>query len=66
MVLLVELAIKERQVVKNWSGEKRCLVGIQVDRFLDVSVFSIVCSIRRYIVHGILRMLMYHRHQLQV
>ena len=66
VVLLVDLALKERQVVKNWSGEKMCLVGIQVDHFLDVSVFSIVCSRRSYLVNGIPRMLMYHRHQLQV
>ena len=39
VVLLVELALEERQVVKNWSGEKMCLVGIQVDPFLVVSVF---------------------------
>ena len=51
----MELALEERQVVKNWSGEKMFLVGIQVDRFLDVSVFSIVCSRRRYLVHGIPR-----------
>ena len=25
-------------LVKNWSGEKMCLVGIRVDRSLDVSV----------------------------
>ena len=66
MVLLVELALKERQVVKNWSGEKMCLVGIQVDFFLGVSVFSIVCSRRRYLVHEIPRTIRYHRHQLQV
>ena len=66
MVLLVELALEERQVVKNWSGEKMCLVGIQVDRFLGVSVFSIVSSKRRYLVHEIPRMLRYHCHQLQV
>ena len=60
VVLLVELALEERQVVKNWSGENMCLVGIQVDPFLDVSVFSIVCSIRRYLVHGMPRMLRYH------
>ena len=53
VVLLVELDIEERQVVKNWSGEKMCLVGIQVDHFLGVSVFSIVCSKRRYLVHEI-------------
>ena len=64
MVLLVELALEERQAVKNWSGEKMFLLGIQVDRFLDVSVFSIVVSRRRYLVHGIPRMLMDHRHQL--
>ena len=34
VVLLVKLALEERQVVKNWSGEKMCLVGIQVDRSL--------------------------------
>ena len=66
VVLLVELALEERQVVKNWYGEKMYLVGIQVDRFLGVSVFSIVCSRRRYLVHEIPRMLRYHRHQLQV
>ena len=32
----MELALEERQVVKNWSGEKMFLVGIQVDHFLDV------------------------------
>ena len=57
VVLLVELALEERQVVKNWSGENMCLVGIQVDRFLGVSVLSIVCSRRRYLVHEITRML---------
>ena len=51
MVLLVELALEERQVVNNWSGENMCLVGIQVDHFLGVPVFSIVCSRRRYLVH---------------
>ena len=60
VVLLVKVAIEERQVagggfhcnlVKNWSGEKMFLVGIQVDCSLDVSVFSIVCSRRRYLVH---------------
>ena len=25
-------------LVKNWSGEKMCLVGIQVDRSLNVPV----------------------------
>ena len=47
VVLLVELALEERQVVKNWSGEKMFLVRIQVDRFLDVSVFSIVLGFFR-------------------
>ena len=66
VVLLVKLDLKERRVVKNWSGEKMCLVGIQVDRFLGVSVFSIVFSGRRYLVHDIPRTLRYHHHQLQV
>ena len=51
-------------LVKNWSGEKMCLVGIRVDRSLGVSVFSIGCSRRRYLVHEIPRTLRYHRHQL--
>ena len=75
VVLLVKVAIEERQVagvgfhcnlVKNWSGEKMCLVGIRVDRFLVVSVFSIGCSRRRYLVHEIPRTLRYHCRQLQV
>ena len=69
------LTLKERQVaggdfrcnlVKNWSGENMCLVGIRVDRSLGVSVFSIGCSRRRYLVHEIPRTLRYHRRQLQV
>ena len=66
VVLLVKMALKERQVMNNWSGEKMCLVGIQVDRSLGVSVFSIGCSRRRYLVHEIPRTLRYHRHRLQV
>ena len=65
VVLLVEFALEESQVVKNWSGEKMFLVGIKVDRFLDVSVFSIVCSRRRYLVHEIPRTLRYHHHRIQ-
>ena len=61
VVLLVELALEERQVVKNWSGEKMFLVGIQVDRFLDVSVFSKVCSRRRYLVQ--FRISLYENHK---
>ena len=73
--LLVKVALEERQVagggfhcnlVKNWSGEKMCLVGIQVDRSLVVSVFSIGCYRRRYLVHEITRTLRYHIHRLQV
>ena len=75
VVLLVKVALEERQVagggfhcnlVKNWYGEKMCLVWIWVDRSLGVSVFSIGCSRRRYLVHEILRTLRYHRRQLQV
>ena len=66
VVLLAKLALKERQVVKNWYGGNMCFVGIHVDQFLGVSVFSIVCSRRRYLVHEIPRMLRYHRQQLQV
>ena len=51
VVFLVKVALEERQVVKNWSVENIFLVGIQVDRSLGVSVFSIVCSRRRYLVH---------------
>ena len=74
-LLLVKVALEERQVagggfhcnsVKNWSGEKMCLVGIRLDRSLGVSVFSIVCSRRRYLVHEIPRTLRYHRQRLQV
>ena len=70
MVLLVKVALEERQVagggfhcflVKNWSGENMCLVGIKVDRSLSVSVLSIGCSRRRYLVHEIPRKLRYHR-----
>ena len=39
MVLLVKVALEERQAVKNWSGENMCLVGVQVDLSLGVSVF---------------------------
>ena len=44
----MKAALKERQVagggfhcnlVKDWSRENMCLVGIQVDRSLGVSVF---------------------------
>ena len=42
-MLLVKVDIEERQVVKHWSWEKMCLVGIQVDRSMGVSVFSIGC-----------------------
>ena len=75
LVLLVKVALEERQVagggfycnsVKNWSGEKMCLVIISVDRYLGVSVFSIDCSRRRYLVHEIPRTLRYHCRQLQV
>ena len=66
VVLLVKVDLEERQVVKNWSGKNMCLVGIQVDHFLGVSVFSIVCSRRRYLVHEIPWTLRYHSHQLQV
>ena len=75
VVFLVKVALKESQVagggfhcnlVKNWSGGNMCLVGIQVDRSLGVSVFSIGCSRRRYLVHEIPRTLRYHRHRLQV
>ena len=65
-VLLVKVDLEERQVVNNWSGEKMCLMGIQVDHSLGVSVFSIVCPKKRYLVHKIPRTLRYHRHQLQV
>ena len=34
VVLLVELDLKERQVVKNWSGKKMCLLGIPCTRYL--------------------------------
>ena len=70
VVLLVKVALEERQVegggfycnsVKNWSEENMGLVGIQVDRSLGVSVFSIGCSRRRYLVHEIPRTLRYHR-----
>ena len=75
VVLLVKVALEESQVagggfhynlLKNWSGEKMCLVGIWVDCSLGVSVFSIGCSRRRYLAHETPRTLMYHRHQLQV
>ena len=75
MVLLVKVSLEERHVagvgfhcnsVNNWSGEKVCLVGIQVDCSLGVSVLSIGCSRRRYIVHEIPNTIRYHRHQLQV
>ena len=54
-----KLTLKERQVaggdfrcnsVKNWYGEKMCLVGIQVDRSLGVSVFSRGYSRRRHLM----------------
>ena len=63
---MVKVALEERQVavggflcnlVKNWSGEKMCLVGIRVDCSLGVSVSSIGCSGRRYLVHEIPRTL---------
>ena len=75
VVLLVKVDLEERQVagggfhcnlVKNWSGERMCLVGIRVYHSLGVSVFSIGCSRRRYLVHEIPRALRYHRCQLQV
>ena len=75
VVLLVNVSLEERQVeeggfhcnsVKNWYGENMCLVGIRVDCSLVVSVFSIVCFRRRYLVHEIPRTLRYHRRQLQV
>ena len=75
LVFLVKVALEERQVagggfhcnsVKNWSGEKMCLVSISVDRSLGVSVFSTGCSRRRYLVHEIPRTLRYHCRQLQV
>ena len=60
VVLLVKVYLEEMQVawggfhcnlVKDWSRENMCLVGIQVDRSLGVSVFSIGCSRKRYLVH---------------
>ena len=74
VVFLVKVDLEERQVagcgfhcnsVKNWSGENMCLVGIRVDRSLGVSVFSIGCFRRSYLVHEIPRTLRYHRHRLQ-
>ena len=56
------LTLEERQVaggdfhcnlVKNWSGENMCLVGIRVDRSLGVSVFSRGYSRRRHLTHEI-------------
>ena len=38
-------------LVKNWSGEKMCLVGIWVDCSLGVSVFSRGYSRRRHLMH---------------
>ena len=38
-------------LVKNWSVEKMCLVGMQVDCSLDVSVFSRGYSRRRHLTH---------------
>ena len=66
VVLLVKVALGESQIVKNWSGENMCLVGIQVDFSLVVSVFSTGCFRSRYLVHEIPRMLRYHRRRLQV
>ena len=75
VVLLVKVALEERQVagggfhcnlVNNWSGENMFLLGILVDPSLGVSVFSIGCSRRGYIVHEIPRTLRYYCHQLQV
>ena len=75
VVLPVKVDLKERQVVgggfhcnsvNNWSGENMCLVGIQVDRSLGVSVFSIGCSRRRHLMHEITRTLRYHRCRLHV
>ena len=69
------LTLEERQVagnafrcnsVKNWSGEKMCLVGIRVDHSLGVSVFSRWYSIRRHRIHKISKTLRYHRRRLQV
>ena len=57
VVLLVKVTLEERHLVKNWYGEKMCSVGIQVNRFLCVSVFSIVRYRRRYVVHEIHRTL---------
>ena len=62
VMLPVKVALEERQVVgggfhcnsvKNWSGEKMCLVGIWLDLSLGVSVFSIGCFIRRHLMHKI-------------
>ena len=54
------LTLEERRVaggdfrcnlVNNLSREKMCLVGIRVDRPLDVSLFSRVYSRRRHLTH---------------
>ena len=65
------LTLEERQVagggfhcslVENWSGENMCLVGIQADRVLGVSVFSRGYSRKRHLMHEITRTLRYHCH----
>ena len=69
------LTLEERRVaggdfccnlVKNWSQERMCLVGIRVDCSLGVSVFSIVYSIKRHLTHEISKTPRYHRRRLRV
>ena len=69
------LTLEERRVaggdfrcnsVKNWSGVNMCLVGIRVDRSLDVSVCSRGYSIRRHITRENPKTPRRHRHRPRV
>ena len=69
------LTIEERRVaegdfrcilVKNWSGEKMCLMGTRVDRSLDVSVLSRGYSRRRHLTHEKTKRPRHHRCQPRV
>ena len=51
MVLLVKLALEERQVVKNWSGEKMCVGGDSGGSF--PACFSVLNSVFQKEVYSV-------------